>query len=150
LARDDGVSPTDFTLSVHHALIGLLSIAQGNRLGHTAVASGAESFCYGLIEALACLKEKPNVPVMLIHCDDLLPQPFSHFNEAGETPIAIALLIANEGDGEVVEFSLKPSPNSSHLSRYANDFLQFIGSGSEQMLSIGETLQCQWNRHALT
>ena len=39
LANDQPVSPADFTLSVHHALAGLLSIAQRNRLGHTAIAA---------------------------------------------------------------------------------------------------------------
>jgi len=40
LVAGEGVSPAEFTLSVHHALVGLLSIAQSNRRGHTALAAG--------------------------------------------------------------------------------------------------------------
>ena len=71
VANKDEVSPADFTLSVHHALIGLLSIVQENRKGHIAVAAGSESFCFGLMEAVACLHENPSEQVVLIYFDDL-------------------------------------------------------------------------------
>ncbi len=58
LVSDEGVSPADFTLSVHHALAGLLSIVRKNRQGHTAVAAGSESFFFGLLDALLCLNER--------------------------------------------------------------------------------------------
>src|SRR5690349_17921743 len=51
LNKPDTVSPADFSLSVHHALAGLLSIARGNRAGHGAVAAGRDSLWYGLLEA---------------------------------------------------------------------------------------------------
>ncbi len=65
LAKGEEISPADFTLSVHHALAGLLSIARGNRHGHTTIAAGRESFGFGLLEALSCLVEKPAEPVGL-------------------------------------------------------------------------------------
>src|SRR5271168_3310513 len=68
IAREP-TSPTDFTLSVHNALAGLLSIAWGNTAGHTAIAAGADSFGYGLMEALACLKAESGAPVMLVYFD---------------------------------------------------------------------------------
>ena len=67
VVKDEQVSPADFSLSAHHVLAGLLSIAQQNLAGHTAIASGIESFCYGLVEAAACLHENPNEPVLLIY-----------------------------------------------------------------------------------
>src|SRR5689334_10839923 len=44
LTEREPLSPAEFSLSVHHALIGLLSIARGNGAGHTALAAGADSF----------------------------------------------------------------------------------------------------------
>ena len=76
LAAKEPISPADFSLSVHNALAGLLSIAWGNTAGHTAISAGADSFGYGLLEAVACLKEGPSDPVMLVYFDDLLPQPY--------------------------------------------------------------------------
>lgn len=145
LAREGSVSPSDFSLSVHHGLISLLSIAQGNRAGHTAIASGDESFCYGLLEALVLLKEKQETPVLFIHCDENLPKPYAHFNEVEETPIAIALLLTSTGE-EKLEFSIKPSADNEKPSNYAIDFLSFISGKSADMLSIGKKLQCQWKR----
>ena len=42
LATGEAVSPAEFSLSVHNALAGLLSIAQHNTGGHTAIAAGAD------------------------------------------------------------------------------------------------------------
>ena len=44
LAVKEPISPADFSLSVHNALAGLLSIAWGNTAGHTAISAGADSF----------------------------------------------------------------------------------------------------------
>jgi hypothetical protein len=144
------VSPADFTLSVHHALIGLLSIVQGNQRGHTAVASGQESFCFGLLEAIACLKEKPDEPVVLIHCDESLPGPFATFNESDERPIALAVALTAKGGGEFFRLGVKVSsthekPSASH----AQDFLDFLASGSAECISVNERRQWQWTRHAM-
>ncbi len=146
LAREDAVSPTDFSLSVHHGLVGLLSIAQKNHQGHTAIAGGPESFCYGLLEALSHLRENADKPVLFLHCDDILPEPYAHFNEVGDMPVVISMLIANNGEGEEIELSIEKSPDSTLPSHYAVDFLKFITSDSAQALSIGGTLQCKWAR----
>ena len=57
MAAGDPPSPAEFSMCVHHGLAGLLSIHAGNRKGHTALAAGADSFGYGLLEAAACLAE---------------------------------------------------------------------------------------------
>ena len=48
LAAGDSPSPADFSLGVHNALAGLLSIATRNSAGHTALAAGLDSFGHGL------------------------------------------------------------------------------------------------------
>ena len=68
------VSPAEFSLAVHHGLAGLLSIATGNRLAHTAVAAGEDSFGYGCLEAAAQLAEVAE-RVLLLHFDEPLPAP---------------------------------------------------------------------------
>ena len=44
LAADEPLSPADFSLSVHNALLGLLSIAWKNSAGHSSIAAGPDSF----------------------------------------------------------------------------------------------------------
>ncbi|MGB9154105.1 MAG: beta-ketoacyl synthase chain length factor [Alphaproteobacteria bacterium] len=150
VANKDDLSPADFTLSVHHALVGVLSIVQGNRKGHTAVASGEESFCFGLLEAVACLKENPNEPVVLIHFDDLLPGPFATFNQPDEQPVALALALSAAGEGEAFQVESTPHPlNDNPTASHAQHFLDFLTSGSTEGLSIGEYRQWRWARHAV-
>src|ERR1019366_5555292 len=67
VAIEDGPSPADFSLGVHNALAGLLSICARNGGGHTALAAGVDSFGFGLMEAAACLLERPEDPVMLVY-----------------------------------------------------------------------------------
>jgi len=144
------LSPADFTLSVHHALIGLLSIVHGNRRGHTAVAAGRESFCFGLLEAIACLKENPDELVVLIHFEEPLSGPFTVFNEPDEWPIALALAISATGEGELLQLNIEASPLDERPSTsHAQNFLDFIISGSMESLSNGEYRQWRWKRHAL-
>jgi hypothetical protein len=143
------LSPADFTLSVHHALIGLLSIVHENCRGHTAVASGKESFCFGLLEAIACLKENPNELVVLVHFDDLLPGAFAEFNEAGERPVALALALSAAGGGEAIRIDFQPTPADEKPSAsHARDFLDFLTGGFTEGLSAGEQRQWRWARHA--
>jgi len=144
------LSPADFTLSVHHALLGLLSIAHKNNRGHTAVASGQESFCYGLLEAAACAKEMPDELIVLVHFDDLLPPPFSMFNEPAEQPIALALALAATGEGVPLQFTSECSSTGNAPSvSHAQDFLNFINDGLPECVSVGEHRKWRWTRYAL-
>ncbi len=147
MVRDDAPSPADFTLMVHHALTGLLSIAQQNRQGHTALAGGRESFCYGLLEALTCLNAAPATPVLLLHYDAPLPAPFDRLDPHPAAPIAFAALLGAEGAD--CQFTCAPrtedeAPSASHVE----DFIRFLESPSATLRSPGERLCWQWSRHA--
>ena len=144
------VSPADFTLSVHHALAGLLSIARGNRQGHTAVAAGPESFCFGLLEAAACFAETPAVPVVLLHYDEPLPSPFLTFEEPGASSEVLALLLTIEGPGIPLNLSFDPAPaGATRSASHAKEFLGLLETpGEADRISVGERLAWRWRRHA--
>jgi len=152
LAAKEPVSPADFSLSVHNALAGLLSIAWGNTAGHTAISAGADSFGYGLLEAVACLKEGSGEPVMLVYFDALLPQPYDEVADGAQTCIALAMLLKPPCDG-VGEFSLAlerrnrgAKPQSA--SAQSLDFIRFMLSNERETKSIGERTQWRWRRCA--
>lgn len=150
LAAGTGVSPADFTLSVHHALVGLLSIATNNRQGHTAIAAGAETFGLGFVEAVACLAEQPVEPVVLLYFDEALPIPFDRFNENHQGPLAVALTLTAAAPGETFAFTaVSPASGPPGRSVQALDFLKFLLSGDSTLVSRGEHLQWQWTRHAV-
>ncbi len=144
LAGDEPVSPADFTLSVHHALAGLLSIARTNRQGHTAIAAGRDSFGFGMLEALACLTETPESPVVLVYYDEPLPPPFADFDQDGEH-VALALTLAARGSGP--GFSLTVSPGGDAVSATPSlDFLRFFLSGAAGADCPGDRHVWHWKR----
>ena len=112
------VSPADFTLSVHNALLGLLSIARGNRHGHTMIAAGTESFGFGMLESLACLAERPTEPVVLLYFDEPLPEPYDVFEPGAPEPIALALTLS-AADGP--RFTLTTSPANGRSEEHTSE-----------------------------
>jgi len=96
MAVDDPISPTGFGMSVHNSLVGMLSIVTKNVQSQTAIAAGSESFCMGLIEALGLLAENPDEAVMLIHCDDVLPEFYAPFQDKSVQQCALALVITSQ------------------------------------------------------
>lgn len=148
LADDEMPSPSEFSMSVHHGLTGLLSIHTGNRAGHTALAAGADSFGYGLLEAAITLAEKPGEPVLLLYGDDRLPEAYAAFRDESDAglPLICALLL-QAGD----EIRFHPAPNHGEAissPTTAEDFLRFLLSGAQQASSAGERMTWSWQRHA--
>lgn len=145
LTRNEPTMPADFTLSVHHALAGLLSIARSNRSGHTAVAAGRDSFCCGLLEAAACLAENPAEPVVFVYYDAPLPAPFADFDEDG-VHVALALTLA-AGAGVPIGMSFMPRTGQRPVSRQpASDFLRFLLGGAASAELVGERHIWHWTR----
>jgi len=152
LAVNEPISPADFSLSVHNALAGLLSIAWGNTAGHTAISAGPDSFGYGLLEAVACLKEGSSDPVMLVYFDDLLPQPYDEVADGAESCVALAMLLRpSRDDGHEFALSLEPrnrAAKSQSASAQSLDFIRFMLSNEPERRSIGERTQWRWQRCA--
>lgn len=151
LVAGEGVSPADFTLSVHHALVGLLSIAQANRRGHTALAAGPESFCFGFLEAISSLAESPHEQVVLIHYDEPLPDPFAHF--ANETGAAMTLALALDVAGPGEAMTLAVAPTVGHRGQppadVAQEFCAFLSQADRPTFTfVGPRMTWQWVRDA--
>jgi hypothetical protein len=146
--ESDGLpSPTDFSMSIHHALLGLLSIHAGNRLGHTALSAGWDSFANGLLEAAACIAEQPREPVVLIHADEPLPGDYAVFGQADEAalPLAMAVCLGSPGSSATdddILLTVGPAPADVPASpSMALDFLRFVLSGGPSARSVGRRLQ---------
>jgi len=92
LALEAEVSPTLFSMSVHNSVPGLWSIINGDRAPFSAVAAGAGSFGWGLVEALAAFTADPSAPVLYVYGDDRLPDPWADPAPRGLLH-AVALLV---------------------------------------------------------
>ena len=152
LSGSDPVSPAEFSLSVHHALAALLSIASCNREGHVAIAAGRDSFAYGMVEAIATLAARPGHPVLVVYYDAPLPERYAPFREPDDAPFAVALSLAAATPGApAYEMSVTagpPAPRSRPAGRQARDFLRFLlGDANDAEASGDRHIWC-WRRVA--
>ena len=151
LASREEPSPAEFSLSVHNALAGLLSIARKNDAGHTAVAAGSDSFGFGLLEAAACLAATPDEPILLAYFDEPLPDEYAEFRDGEEAGLALALLLTpGRGDGSdlIVSCEVKRAgdPARPPPTQQALDFLHFLLSGEGERMSPGGNVRWRWRR----
>jgi hypothetical protein len=150
----DGMpSPTDFSMAIHHALIGLLSIHTGNRLGHTALSAGWDSFANGLLEAAACIAEHPEEPVILVHGDDKLPDAYDAFREADDAalPLVVAIALGAPGAAPTRDVTLELVPRSAETTPTACmplDFLRFFLSDEPYGRASARRTEWVWRRVA--
>jgi hypothetical protein len=130
LAAGEDLSPAEFSLSVHNAPAGLLSIARHNAAGHTTIAAGEDSFRSGLIDAAACLMERPLEPILLVYADEPLPDPYTELCGPGELGLALALLLTaprHNDDDVILGFNGTAKPiEGESASEQALAFLRFL------------------------
>jgi hypothetical protein len=151
LIEEGTVSPADFSMSVHHALIGLLSIVRGNRAGHTAIAAGPDSFGYGLLDAVACLAEDA-APVMMVYFDEPLPAIYAPtLSDDIAAPFVLAMVIAapsgNDNDCLVLSMTGKAG-NEPATPAQAQEFRDFLASSRTELRLSGERHDWWWHRAA--
>ncbi|HZB90464.1 MAG TPA: beta-ketoacyl synthase chain length factor [Stellaceae bacterium] len=151
LAAAEPVSPADFSLSVHHALAGLLSIARRAGAGHTSVAAGSDSFGYGLLEAATCLAAGDEQEILLVYFDEPLPADYPALSEGEDAFVAAFLLRpARGGAGDIALFAGPPDETVPRRSatEQARDFVGFLGSEAAERHSRGGRVQWRWRRES--
>ena len=151
LAARELPSPAEFSMSVHNALAGLLSIHLGNTRGHTALAAGLDTFGFGFIEAAAHLVEQPSEPVLLLFGDEPLPGEYNVFGgDDVDLPlvVALALQVPAAGDDGILFEALPRSAAVRPSTAAPIDFLRFLLSGAQSAVSEGARMTWTWRRAA--
>lgn len=150
VAERESLSPADFSVSVHNALAGILSIASQSQEGHTAIAHGPDSFAAGLIEAIGLLAVYPDMPILLVYFDDDLPPPYDEIEPPeAEGGLALAVLLGAGGDtGLPVQVTITTAADEAPdgTTRQALDFVRFLASGEAECSTAGSTFDLRWRR----
>ncbi len=114
IAAGESPSPTDFSMSVHNAPLGIAAIQWSINTPHTAIAAGRDTLLAGLTEAIAQLQAEPGQPVLLVYTDLSLPALYADNDPPDPCNCALALLLAAPGQpGVHLEFSAHASPGQS-------------------------------------
>ena len=92
LAAEQPLSPTQFSLSVHNAVIGLWSILRGETSEMTALAAAGDGLEHGVLEAAALLNEGAPA-VLLILSEEEPPEDYVQWIDDVPFAYAVALLL---------------------------------------------------------
>ncbi|MEB0079042.1 beta-ketoacyl synthase chain length factor [Pseudomonas sp. CCI3.2] len=100
LAADQPLSPTQFSLSVHNAVIGLWSIMRGETSEMTALAAAGDGLEHGVIEVGALLAEGAPA-VLLIVTEEQPPNAYATWVDDVPFPYAVGLLLTPGTDWQL-------------------------------------------------
>lgn len=104
LAREESLSPTAFSLSVHNAALGLFTIIRQITAPSLALAAGRDTLAQAWLEAASWLHQG-SPQVLLVHADEPLAEFYREDADEAELPAALALLL-----------STQPSPGARRVS----------------------------------
>lgn len=148
LAREQPLSPTAFSLSVHNAVGALYSIARKDQANYQAIAAGEHTAEAAFAEALGLLAD--GAPrVLIVFFEAPLPERYAAFQPGGELvfPHAWAALVAPAAAGAAA-FALEPAA-------HATEAPSAIPAGLRPLrFLLGEAAELRrgrwrWSRHAI-
>lgn len=132
LAADQPLSPTQFSLSVHNAVIGLWSIMRGETSEMTALAATGDGLEHGMLEAAALLGEG-SPAVLLVITEEEPPSVYAPWVSDVPFPYAVGLLLTR-GDDWQLQLSNPTEPLPGSDWPHALDLLRTL---------LGNQLTCQ-------
>lgn len=141
LAHNEALSPTQFSLSVHNAIIGLWSIQQRDTSEMTALAAEGDGLEHAVLEA-AMLLDEGAPAVLVVVAEDQTPPVYAPWISDISFPYAVALLLK---PGHGWRLSLETADeNSTRAPRpHAIELIRALLDGRH-------TCTHQWNRRQWT
>lgn len=142
------VSPMKFSLSVHNAIAGLLSVAHKNTQNYQAIDSLSGGIETAIIEAYCLLNQHDSVSI--VYFDEDLPQPFHNlYGETAhptETPKATVLaLTITKGEAFHLEKKVSEAQNDALKTDYlaVSNIADFLQSTNQNVLD-NRYSACHW------
>jgi hypothetical protein len=145
LAQGEALSPTAFSMSVHNATAGLLTIARADRANHIALAAGAATIEHAVIEACGLIDDGAPM-VLLVASDCRLPDLFVAYQDRDEQPHAWAWLMT-AGDAMALRWSASDEAPSSRTPG-ALEVAAFYLGGADALERRDGRVRWRWSRGA--
>ena len=143
VALQEALSPTQFALSVHNAISGQLSLFKQNRADSNAIAAGADSLHYAVLEAAARLQTEADLDqILVLYADEPVPDVYQQYCQDPAQPVALALLLSRS-QGEKIHFVRQSAPTLSASSEQVLQLLPLLQQHSRTVSITGR--QCLWH-----
>ena len=143
LADDEPLSPTQFSLSVHNAIIGLWSILRQDTCEMTALAATGDGLEQAILEA-SCLLAEGAPAVLLVVAEEAPPALYRPFIEDVPFPYATALLL-RPGQEWHLELASSSGPHSPWP--HALNLIGALCEGANHLQHHWKTRQWNWSRN---
>ena len=144
LAAEQPLSPTAFSLSVHNAIAGVLSIGRKNTSNFTALAAGEDGVWHAILESVAQLQTSGSDKVLCVIYDAPVPELYADDVPVVPFPHALALLLNREsGTAYSLDFSADDSLSATEMpdQTITIELIRFLLSATQEWSVRGER-QC--------
>jgi len=146
VAEKQSLSPTLFALSVHNAISGQYSIFSQNPADSNAIAAGADSLHYAIMEAGARLLTEPELQeILVVYADEPVPDVYRVYCNDPQTPVALALLLSNQS-GDAISFCRTVHNTKTDEHNQALTLLPFLQQQSNQLTIYSDRQAWEWRR----
>ncbi len=140
LAAGEPLSPAAFSLSVHNAVSGQLSIALGNRAPASCVALAGDGLSTALLEA-RCLTG-PDQDALVVIYEAPLPEQYRPYQQSDAFPWALALRLGAGG----TRYRLSRRAGSGGPAGQGPRLARFLASGDRALTLTGPRSDWHWQR----
>jgi hypothetical protein len=144
LAQDEPLSPTQFSLSVHNAIIGLWSILRADDSEMTAMAATGDGLEQAMVEASGLLAEGAPA-VLLVIAEELPPDLYTPYIDDVPFSYALALLLK---PGKTWTLSLAPAVSGLPAAwPHPLNLLRAFHGGQRTLTHNWKHRQWTWSRN---
>lgn len=134
LAQGEMLSPTHFSLSVHNAIGGMLSINKKDPSNISAIAAAENMVPTALLESSLIMQEQGCEEILCVIYDDLMPEPYSSHSNIPDQSYALALVLTNKPSDISLDLSIKLSAElEEETEPQALTFLRFLLSADKSL-----------------
>lgn len=138
LAHDADVSPTDFSMSVHNAAAGILTVVAGRKIPLSSVSAGTDSFVQALFEGMAALQDHRRV--LIVDFDGAIPEFFMRDlpQDTPRFPYAAGLIIERGADWSVAPAAAQEPQTPDDPWPQSLSFMRHLIKGEREFAVNGE------------
>jgi len=133
LVDDQPVSPMHFSLAVHNAICGVLSIQAGLTANISTIAAGQQGLVPVFLEAAGILMGGAD-KVLCVICDVLLPEIYRDEQSLPKIPYAISFVMTRSNGVNLTLQQLPLNEDMSHVNLSPTSLIEFLATKQTELL----------------